>query len=222
VAWPLREDWRMYVPAHFALDDAAIADLLARHGAADLITPTAAGLLATMLPFIHAPEADAGAHGSLLGHVARNNPHWSEPPTGESLVIVRGPDAYVTPSWYAAKAEHGRVVPTWNYLTAHVYGRLVIHDDAGWVETLVRRLTAKHEAGAASPWSVDDAPERFISGQLRAIVGVELVITRIEAKAKLSQNRSAADVDGVIAGLRERGDEASAQAVQRARPIPAG
>ena len=205
----------MYVPAHFAADDAALGELLRNHGAADLITPTTAGLLATLLPFIH--DAEAGERGALLGHVARNNPHWRESATGESLVIVRGPDAYVTPSWYAAKAEHGRVVPTWNYVIAHVYGQLVIHDDVSWVETLVRRLTAKHEATAAKPWSVDDAPPRFIAGQLRAIVGVELAITRIEAKLKLSQNRSAADIDGVIEGLRTRGDVASADAVSQAR-----
>lgn len=206
----------MYVPAHFAVDDATINALLADHGAADLITPTEQGLLATMLPFIHEPAA--GERGALLGHVARNNPHWREPATGESLVIVRGPDAYVTPSWYATKAEHGRVVPTWNYLTAHVYGRLVVHDQVDWVSALVRRLTDKHEAGFASPWSMDDAPERFIKGHLRAIVGVELQITRIEAKAKLSQNRSTADVQGVIAGLRERGEEASALAAELAVP----
>jgi len=205
----------MYVPVHFAAHPATINDLLAEHGAADLVTPTAAGLIATLLPFIHDPEA--GEHGALLGHVARNNPHWREPATGESLVIVRGPDAYITPSWYQAKAEHGRVVPTWNYLTAHVHGRLIVHDDTAWVEALVRRLTAKHESRSRSPWSVDDAPERFIAGQLRAIVGVELLITRIEAKAKLSQNRPAADVQGVIDGLRDRGDEATALAVEKAR-----
>lgn len=205
----------MYVPAHFAVDDATIHDLLTDHGAADLITPTAQGLIATMLPFIHDPEA--AEHGALLGHLARNNSHWREAATGESLVIVRGPDAYITPAWYAAKAEHGRVVPTWNYLTAHVYGQLVVHDDAQWVEALVRRLTLKHEAGFEEPWSVDDAPEKFVSGQLRAIVGVELLITRIEAKAKLDQNRPAADAQGVIDGLRERGDEASARAAEQAR-----
>jgi transcriptional regulator len=205
----------MHVPAHFSVDDGTINELLTDHGAADLITPTAHGLIATMLPFIHDPEA--GEHGALSGHLARNNPHWSEPATGESLVIIRGSDAYITPSWYASKAEHGRVVPTWNYLTAHVYGRLVVHDDAEWVEALVRRITEKHEAKSASPWSVDDAPDKYISGHLRAIVGIELQITRIEAKAKLSQNRSGADVQGVIAGLSARGDEASALAVERAR-----
>jgi len=123
----------------------------------------------------------------------------------------------------AVKAEHGRVVPTWNYVTAHVYGRLVAHDDPAWVEDVVRRLTAKHEtARLASPgqppaWSVDDAPRRFIEGQLRAIVGLELQITRIEAKAKLSQNRPETDVPGIVAGLTARGDERSAQAVEKAR-----
>jgi transcriptional regulator len=192
----------MYVPAHFAADDAAVRDLLTHHGAADLVTPTAAGLLATLLPFVHEP--DAGPRGALLGHVARNNPHWREPPTGESLVIVRGPDAYVSPSWYASKAEHGRVVPTWNYVTAHVYGDLVVHDDPAWLDDLVRRLTDRHEAESGEGWSVDDAPAAFVAGQLRAIVGLEVRVTRIEAKLKLSQNRPPADVDGVLAGLMSR------------------
>jgi transcriptional regulator len=205
----------MYVPAHFAADPATVQELLTRHGAADLITPTSSGLIATLLPWSY--DADRGEHGALLGHVARNNPHWSEPALGESLVIVRGPDSYISPSWYATKAEHGRVVPTWNYLTVHLHGELLIHDDVEWLEALVRRLTVKHEEPRPEPWSVDDAPERFIAGQLRAIVGVELRIARIEAKAKLSQNRPAADVDGVIAGLRADGDEAGAAAVETAR-----
>ncbi|MDP9397118.1 MAG: FMN-binding negative transcriptional regulator [Actinomycetota bacterium] len=204
----------MYVPAHFAADDAVVGDLLVHHGAADLITATPQGLQATLLPFVYDPAV--GEHGALLGHLARNNDQWRIPAQGEALVIVRGPDAYISPSWYAAKAEHGRVVPTWNYLTAHVYGELVVHDDPAWVEALVRRLTDEHEAGSEHPWSVDDAPPPFVAGQLRAIVGVELVITRVEAKAKLSQNRSAADVDGVIAGLQRRGDAASAAAVRAA------
>jgi transcriptional regulator len=210
----------MYIPAHFAAGGDAVRDLLARHGAADLITLTDGGLLATMLPFAYDPAA--GEHGALHGHVARNNDQWRKPAQGESLAIVRGPDAYVSPSWYAAKAEHGRVVPTWNYVTAHVYGELVVHDDPAWVEDVVRRLTAKHEAartetaGQAPAWSADDAPRKFIEGQLRAIVGLELRITRIEAKAKLSQNRPAGDVAGIVAGLAARGDDRSAAAVQRA------
>lgn len=205
----------MYVPAHFAADDATVADLLARHGAADLVTVTPQGLQATLLPFIYDPGA--GERGALLGHLARSNDHWKTPAQGEALVIVRGPDAYVSPSWYPSRAEHGRVVPTWNYVTAHVYGRLVVHDDPAWVEDIVRRLTGKHEAGSRRSWSVDDAPGPFVAGQLRAIVGVEVAISRIEAKAKLSQNRPEADVDGVIAGLRARGDHRSAEAVARAR-----
>ena len=205
----------MYVPAHFAADTAVVRDLLDHHGAADLITATSAGLQATFLPFVHDPAV--GPQGALLGHLARNNEHWRAEPVGEALVIVRGPDAYVSPGWYPSKAEHGRVVPTWNYVTVHVHGRLVVHDDAGFVEDVVRRLTAKHEAFSASPWSPDDAPPPFFAGQLRAIVGVELVISRIEAKVKMSQNRPPADVDGVVAGLTERGDDTAADAVRAAR-----
>jgi len=204
----------MYIPAHFAPDAADVEALLVNHGAADLVTVTEQGLVATLLPFVYVPSA--GGLGTLHGHLARNNPQWSLAASGEALAIVRGPDAYITPGWYASKVEHGRVVPTWNYLTAHVYGRFIVHDDPAWTEGLVRRLTTKHEAYREQPWSVDDAPRAFIEGQLRAIVGVELEITRIEAKAKLSQNRPAADVAGVIAGLRERGDLASADAVEQA------
>jgi transcriptional regulator len=194
----------VYIPAHFKPNDATVLELLTHHGAADLVTSTAQGLMATMLPFLYDPpgsRADVGDQGSLVGHVARNNGQWQEPALGEALVILRGPDAYITPAWYATKREHGRVVPTWNYISAHVYGQLIVHDDPSWVEALVRRLTAHHEASRTEPWTVDDAPPTYISSQLRAIVGVELLIERIEAKAKLSQNRSAADMDGVIAGL---------------------
>jgi transcriptional regulator len=208
----------MYVPAHFAADDESVRELLDQHGAADLVTVTDGGLIATLLPFIHDP--DSGPRGALLGHVARNNDQWSRPALGEALVIVRGPDAYVSPSWYAAKAEHGRVVPTWNYVTAHVYGELVIHDDAAWVEQLVRRLTAKHEAAQAHPWSVDDAPPAYVAGQLKAIVGLEVRISRIEAKLKLSQNRPPDDIPGVVDGLRGQGAEGTAEAVARANPAP--
>ncbi len=226
----------MYIPAHFTPDAALVDELLTNHGAADLVTVTPQGLVATLLPFVYVP-ADAGdggdgggddrgggetggaggGLGALHGHVARNNDQWKLDAIGDALAIVRGPgDAYITPGFYPSKLEHGRVVPTWNYTTAHVYGELVVHDDPVWVEDLVRQLTGKHEAYREHPWSVDDAPRAFIEGQLRAIVGVELVVSRIEAKAKLSQNRSAEDVEGVIAGLRERGDKSAADAVERA------
>jgi transcriptional regulator len=198
------------------MDADAVQALLAQVGAAELVTTTAQGLLCTPLPLVHDP--DLGEHGALLGHLARSNDQWRHEPLAEALVIVRGPDAYVSPSWYPSKAEHGRVVPTWNYVQAHVYGRLLVHDDPAWLEAHVRRLTARHEAGRPRPWGVDDAPASYVAGQLRAIVGVEVRITRIEAKAKLSQNRSAADVAGVVAGLRAAGHPAAAAAVEHRRP----
>jgi transcriptional regulator len=198
----------MYVPSAFAPTDEAVRELLLRHRAADLVTTGPEGLAATMLPFLY----DAERH-TLRGHLARNNDHWRTADGATALVIVRGPDAYISPSWYATKAEHGRVVPTWNYMTAHVHGVVTVHDDPDWVAELVRELTDRHEAGRPAPWSVDDAPPKFFAGQLRAIVGVELAIERIEAKFKLSQNRPAADVDGVIEGLRATGDPQSAAAV---------
>ncbi|WP_159704242.1 FMN-binding negative transcriptional regulator [Arthrobacter sp. 18067] len=205
----------MYTPAHFAPSAEAVEALLQDAGAANLVTMSEDGLLATLLPFVYEPSI--GDHGALHAHMARNNTQWSSPVTGEALMIVQGNDAYISPSWYASKAEHGRVVPTWNYSIAHVHGELVIHDDAEWLARHVRRLSNQHEAAMPQPWTVDEAPERFIAGQLKAIVGVELVITRVEAKTKLSQNRSAADVTGVIEGLRTVGDPASAADVERAR-----
>ncbi|MDR6986871.1 transcriptional regulator [Paenarthrobacter nitroguajacolicus] len=205
----------MYTPAHFAPSPEAVESLLRHTGAANLVTMTGDGLLATLLPFVYEPSI--GEHGALHAHMARNNTQWSSAATGEALMIVQGNDAYISPSWYASKAEHGRVVPTWNYSTAHVYGELVIHDEADWLGRHVRRLSNQHEAGMPKPWTVDEAPGRFIAGQLKAIVGVELVITRVEAKTKLSQNRNAADVDGVIDGLRAVGNPASAADVEQAR-----
>ncbi|WP_138756708.1 FMN-binding negative transcriptional regulator [Modestobacter altitudinis] len=202
----------MYVPAHFAAPADALAQLLAAPGAVDLVSSTPAGLTATTLPMLHDPRAN-----TLTGHLARNNPQWRDT-VGEVLVIVRGPDAYVSPSWYASKAEHGRVVPTWDYVLAHVHGELVLHSDADWLAAHVTRLTAAHEAGRTEPWAVTDAPARFVTGQLRAIVGVEVRIGRVEAKWKLSQNRPAADVDGVVAGLTADGARDTAAAVQAARP----
>jgi transcriptional regulator len=205
----------MYTPAHFAASAEALDSLLTTSGAANLVTMGPGGLQATLLPFVYDPSI--GEHGALQAHMARNNTQWSSPVTGEALMIVQGADAYISPSWYASKKEHGRVVPTWNYSTAHVYGELLVHDDAEWLGQHVRRLSNQNEAGMAKPWTVDEAPERFVAGQLRAIVGVEVVITRVEAKTKLSQNRTPEDVEGVIAGLRAAGDPASAADVERAR-----
>ncbi|MGH2860044.1 MAG: FMN-binding negative transcriptional regulator [Solirubrobacteraceae bacterium] len=205
----------MYLPKHFKADEHETRELLEGIHAADLVTPTGDGLFATFLPLIY--DSSQSELGSLLGHVARKNEHWRLQPVGESLVIVHGPDDYISPGWYASKREHGRVVPTWNYLTAHIHGELLVHDDPAWVEDLVRRLTSRHEAEQPQPWSVDDAPRDYAEGQLRAIVGVELRITRVEAKAKLGQNRSSADIDGVITGLRAAGNEQLAAATVSGR-----
>ncbi len=213
----------MYVPDQFKPDDASVRELLLKHGAVDLVTSTPTGLRATMLPMIYMEPTDGAeqaALGLLLGHFARKNDHWRQQAIGDALAIVRGPDAYITPTWYATKREHGRVVPTWNYITAHVFGQLVIHDDPAWVEQNIRQLADKHESGRQPEWEVDDAPWGYIAGQLRAIVGVELRIARIEAKFKLSQNRSLDDVDGVVKGLSEDelGDMADAvRTAKRAR-----
>jgi len=198
------DDRAMYVPAHFEPSDDEVREVLRHLGAAELVTATADGLLATMLPMVWdepGSRSGIGPWGALLGHVARNNAQWKTPVIGEAMVIVRGPDAYVSPGWYETKREHGRVVPTWNYVTIHAYGQLVIHDDPAWLEANVRRLTDTHEAGRVPAWSVDDAPRPYVEGQLRAIVGVEVLLDRAIGKWKLSQNRSDGDIAGVIDGL---------------------
>ena len=205
----------MYTPSQFAVDEESAAAFLASVRAADLVTMTEDGLVATFLPLLFDPGP--GEHGALLGHLARKNDQWKRPVIGEALVIVHGEDTYITPSWYPSKAEHGRVVPTWNYTTAHVYGQLVIHDDPAWVDQNVRGLTERHETGRTRSWSVDDAPPEFHAGQLRAIVGIELLIDRVEAKFKMSQNRREADIDGVVAGLAADGLDTISETVARLR-----
>jgi transcriptional regulator len=143
---------------------------------------------------------------TVVAHLAKANPHWREiEDDTPALLIVTGPDAYVSPSWYATKAEHGKVVPTWNYSAVHLTGRARVHHEPEWLRAAVRDLTDHHESPREKPWHVSDAPETYIEGQLRGIVGVELTVTGVEGKAKLSQNRSAADRNGVIDGLRADG-----------------
>jgi transcriptional regulator len=202
----------MYTPKKFIPGDEEIRSLLENLGAVDLVSTTAGGIVATHLPLVF--DSTIGEHGALLGHVARANDHWRTATLGEALVIVHGPETYVSPSWYATKYEHGRVVPTWNYTSAHVYGELLVHDDSVWVEGLVRRLTTKYESTKESPWSVDDAPTDYVEGQLRAIVGVEVRVSRIEATAKWSQNRSDADRQGVIVGLENENKHVEAGAMR--------
>lgn len=201
----------MYVPRAFQMSQDEVTDVLENLGAADLVTPTADGLASTFMPMLY--DASIGEHGALLGHFALQNDHWKAEPTGESLVIVHGSDSYVTPMWYPSKAEHGRVVPTWNHLTINIRGELVVHQDTEWLRALVTRLTEHFEEPFAERWQVSDAPEKFLEGQLRAIVGMELRIASIQAKAKHSQNRPEADRQGVLDGLRSVGDHDGAGAV---------
>jgi transcriptional regulator len=155
----------------------------------------------------HEVDPGSGRFGTLLAHVARMNEQWDDVSSGQRvLAIVHGPQAYVSPSWYAAKAEHGRVVPTWNYSAVHLSGTVGFVDDAEELRDLVGRLTDRHELDRPDRWSVQDAPEAYVAGQLNAIRGVLIRVDGVEAKAKLSQNRSAADRDGVVAGLLADGD----------------
>jgi len=188
----------MYNPPHFREERPEVLHQAIREiGFATLVTEGQNGLEANHLPFLLDAE-----RGVLRGHVARANPVWKDARQDrEALVIFLGPHAYVTPSWYATKAATGKVVPTWNYLTVHVHGRLEFFDDAARLRALVSDLTDRHEAGRASPWAITDAPSDYIDAMLRAIVGVELAISRIEGKWKLSQNRDEADREGVRAGL---------------------
>jgi transcriptional regulator len=190
----------MYTPPAFRDDDVESihATIRASH-LANLITATADGPLATPLPlFLDVTE---GERGVLYGHVAKANPQWQAAPIGEALAIFMGPDAYVTPSWYATKQETGKVVPTWNYIAVHAYGPLEFFQDPERLLQAVTRLTGLHEQSRPAPWAVSDAPSDFIAAQLRGIVGIRIPVTRFEGKRKLSQNRPEADRVGVAAGL---------------------
>lgn len=188
----------MYLPAHFAQNDpAALQGLVRDHPLATLVSSTGPdGLTADHVPL----EFDADA-GCLRGHVARANPLWQHADGQAVLAIFRGPEAYVSPSWYPSKAEHHKVVPTWNYAVVHAHGPLQAVHDAPWLHTLVTRLTLQHEAPRATPWAVGDAPAPFIDQMLKVIVGIQIPVARWVGKWKLSQNRSAADRDGVAQGL---------------------
>ena len=196
----------MYVPAHFVVSDPGqIAAFVEQAGAADLVTFDGTGLAASLLPVIW--DTSGCGHGRLLGHLALANPQWSTAAPGvPALAIVHGPQAYVSPSWYPSTPEHGRVVPTWNYTSVHFTGPVTFHRDTDWLRAIVTRLTERHESHQDRPWRVEDAPAAYIDGQLRSIVGVEMSVARVEAKDKLSQNRSAADRAGAVAGLRGTAD----------------
>lgn len=207
----------MYTPPAFREDDPQELHAIMRAARlSTLVTATDAGLMATPLPFIL--DETEGEHGTLYGHLARANGQWNTPATGEALVIFAGPDAYVTPSWYAAKREHGKVVPTWNYTAVHAHGPVEFFEDEERLLEAVTRLTRLHEEERTAPWAVSDAPPPFIRSQLKGIVGVRIPVTRLEGKRKLSQNRSAEDRAGVAEGLAQSenaGDRAIADMIPR-------
>lgn len=191
----------MYTPRAFALDDLPEIQQLIQHTRlAQLVSVGEHGLQASHLPLLLNP--DEGANGTLYGHMAKANPQWRDLQNGaEALVIFAGADAYVSPTFYPAKAEHGKVVPTWNYLAVHAYGKAEVFTDAERLLAVVSALTDRHEGGRQQPWAVSDAPADYIDGMLKAIVGFALPIERLIGKRKLSQNRSQADINGVRNGL---------------------
>ena len=205
----------VFMPRHFTeTDRRAAAEMAGSAGFGHLTVTGADGLVSTPVPFLIDDDATV-----VRAHLARPNPVLAAAPA-DALLVVPVSDAYVSPSWYPSKAEHGKVVPTWNYEVVHLHGRLVTHDPA-WTLQLVRDLTDHHEAGMPAPWSVDDAPDAYIEGLLRAIVGISLDVIRVEAKRKLSQNKDSGDLDGAIAGLRSEarhGARDVADAMDRHRP----
>lgn len=202
----------MYQPPHFREDRRETQHaLIATHSLGLLITAGPGGLQANAIPFLI--DAAASDNGTLRAHLARANPQLRElAAVDECLVVFQGPQTYVSPSLYPTKFETGKVVPTWNYITVHAWGRPQVMDDATWVRGQVDDLTRHKEAARAAPWQVSDAPEAFLAAQLKGIVGLEIPVARIEGKWKVSQNRNAADQAGVAAGLRGTGDEADVMA----------
>jgi transcriptional regulator len=192
----------VYLPHHFTAADAAQAEAFVdAAGAADLVTFDGSKPVASLIPVIW--DRSAGRRGRLLGHLALANPQWKLVSADTiALAIVHGPQAYVSPSWYPSTARHGKMVPTWNYVSVHFTGPLTVHRDPEWLRDIVTRLTHRYEDSRPRPWQVTDAPAEFIDAQLRAIVGVELTIATVEAKHKLSQNRNADDQAGALEGLR--------------------
>lgn len=190
----------MYLPEHFAQKDpAALHALMREHPLATLVTPSTDGTTVDLVPLEYEPGI--GANGELLGHVARANPLWRQAAGQPVLALFHGPQAYVTPSWYATKALTHKVVPTWNYTVVQARGVLHTEEDAPWLHALVSRLTGHHESPRARPWAVGDAPDDFVQQMLRAIVGIRIPVQHLVGKWKVSQNRNEADRQGVAGGL---------------------
>jgi transcriptional regulator len=205
----------MYAPSQFREDRVPVLhDAIDAAGLATLVTVDANELDASHVPMLL--DRSAGSLGTLYGHIARPNPQWKAAASDvPALAIFLGPDAYVTPSWYATKQQTGKVVPTWNYVAVHARGRVSFFDDQERLLALVTKLTEAHEAARPQPWAVSDAPPEFIRAHLKGIVGFELPIAKLEGKWKMSQNRPAEDRAGVVRGLGREGDAAVAALVDR-------
>lgn len=217
----------MYQPSLFREERIDVMhDLMRSFPFASIVTLGSGGIEANHLPFVLKPSdvlksdgvlnGNGVTPGALHGHVARENPLWQIDSAGV-LVIFQGPHHYITPSWYSAKQEHGKVVPTWNYAVVHAYGSLQAHDDPAWLRTHLNDLVAQQEDARDAPWAVDDAPDDFIAAMLKGIVGVEIVIDRLEGKWKVSQNRGETDRAGVINGLKSEGTPNSVEAADLVR-----
>ncbi|WP_101048703.1 FMN-binding negative transcriptional regulator [Macromonas nakdongensis] len=204
----------MYTPAHFALTEPdALQRILRQHPLGMLVTHGPEGLDANHIPFEYDPAR--GEHGTLTAHVARANPVWQRCAGGaDVLVVFRGVEGYISPSWYPSKHDTHRQVPTWNYEVVHAHGRLTVRDDEKFVRGVVARLTRSHEATEPQPWKMGDAPPDYLDAMLQAIVGLEIAVTRWEGKAKLSQNKAPLDRQGAVEALQARGREALAQAMR--------
>ncbi len=190
--------------------------LIQTHPLATLVVTTAQGLEANHIPLLIDPAPTPW--GTLCGHVARANPVWRTCDRNtEVLAVFQGAQGYITPSWYPSKAQHGKVVPTWNYAVVHAHGPLIVHDDVEWLRKLVTRLTVSQESPRVKPWHVTDAPPSYIDTMLKAIVGIEIPLSRLQGKWKMSQNRLPQDRDGVIQSLESQGDAASFTMLEQMR-----
>ncbi|WP_180683810.1 FMN-binding negative transcriptional regulator [Tepidicella baoligensis] len=208
----------MYNPAHFTLTDLSdLRRILEAYPLGMLVTHGPEGLDANHIPFVFDPQR--GGCGTLTGHVARANPVWRQCREGaDVLVVFRGVEGYISPSWYPSKHDTHRQVPTWNYEVVHAHGRLTVRDDETFVRGVVARLTRTHEAAEPSPWKMGDAPSDYLDAMLRAIVGIEIEITRLEGKAKLSQNKELRDRQGAVEALQARGQTGLSTAMRSGLP----
>jgi len=210
----------MYTPAHFSVQyPASLHRIIWDHPLGILVTPSGRGMDANHIPFEFDPAV--GPCGLLKAHVARANPLWQECREGaQVMVIFRGKEAYISPNWYPSKHEAHRQVPTWNYEVVHAHGWLTVHDDEKYVRGIVGRLTRTHEAPEPKPWKMSDSAPEYIDGMLKAIVGIEIRLDRLEGKAKLGQNREPRDRVGAADTLAVRGHEELSEAMRKAGPLP--